>query len=151
MMRFIYSVRMPLRHEVIHGFYRLERTVRWQHHFSHEKQRVLSFVKKNWLKYIRLHHGTVLPPIQGVKKGQQFVRCHPSVVYDCSIVTHKEQIFKKMGQPQPFFIFFRFLYNLSSQQDSNLDCQRRRQGRWPLDHHHDQLVINIALSYTRAF
>ena len=42
----------------------------------------------------------------------------------------------KMGQPRPLFCLFLSIRteNLSSQQDSNSDCQSRRQERWPLGH-----------------
>ena len=58
--------------------------------------------------------------------------------------------FFKVGQPRPLFCLFLSFRteNLSSQQDSNLDCRSRRQERWPLDHHHGPSSWKILLTST---
>ena len=48
-------------------------------------------------------------------------------------------IFLKMGHPRPLFVCFHSLqrnFLHKKQWDSNSDRRSRRQGRWPLIHHH---------------
>ena len=45
--------------------------------------------------------------------------------------------------PASFSFIFVFSYKFSSQQDSNSDRQSKRRGRWPLDHHHGPIVVDL--------
>ena len=75
--------------------------------------------------------------------GNGQIRSQLSLVQFIQLSCHgwwltRSKAFLKMGQSWPLFSLFLPFHaeNLSSQQDSNLDLQSRRQERWPLDHHH---------------